>query len=185
MALYCAVMGVIHNNIANILTMSRLFLLPVIVGLFFLESSWGAFAVWLCLLLYILAALTDFFDGYVARKLNQVSGFGTFLDPISDKIFVSSLLILLVAFGRIEGVWVLLVILIFAREFLVSGLREFLGPKNITVPVVQMLSLGFLIIGGHAPYALELGLVLLALATIFTLVTGFSYMVVGLMHMRD
>ncbi len=187
-------MNILKNNIANILTIARILLLPLIVALFYAEESWGAPAAWLCLFIYIIAAITDFFDGYVARKLNQISAFGTFLDPISDKIFVSTLMILLVAFGRIEDSWIILVILIFAREFLVSGLREFLGPKNIKVPVtmlakwkttVQMLSLGFLILGPHAPYALDLGLVLLFLATILTLITGLSYMIVGIKHMKD
>ncbi len=186
-------MDIIKNNMANILTIARLLLLPVIIGLFYLENSWGGFAAWLCLIVYAIASATDFFDGYIARKLNQISDFGTFLDPISDKIFVSSLMILLVAFGRIEGLWIILVILIFAREFMVSGLREFLGPKGIKVPVsklakyktaTQMLSLGFLIIGGYSPYALELGLALFSLATILTLITGFTYMVIGFKHMK-
>ncbi|PCJ98640.1 MAG: CDP-diacylglycerol--glycerol-3-phosphate 3-phosphatidyltransferase [Zetaproteobacteria bacterium] len=187
-------MDIIKNNLANILTVARLFLLPVIIFLFYVEDTWGSIAAWLCLLVYAIAAATDFFDGYIARKYNQITDFGTFLDPISDKIFVSTLLILLVAFGQIQGLWIICVILIFAREFLVSGLREFLGPKNIQMPVtklakcktmVQMLSLGFLIIGQHAPYTLELGQVLLALATGLTLITGISYMFVGLKHIKD
>ncbi len=186
-------MNIIKNNLANILTIARLLLLPVIIWLFYLESTWGWIAAWLCALIYAIASATDFFDGYIARKLNQISDFGTFLDPISDKIFVSSLMILLVAFGRIEGLWIILVILIFAREFMVSGLREFLGPKGIKVPVsklakwktaTQMLSLGFLILGGYAPYSLELGLVLLSIATILTLITGFIYMIIGFKHMK-
>ncbi len=187
-------MNIIKNNIANILTISRLLLLPIIIALFYAENSWGGLAIWLCLLFYIIASITDYFDGYIARKLDQISAFGTFLDPISDKIFVSSLLILLTAFGKIDGLWLICVILIFAREFLISGLREFLGPKNIKVPVTQlakwktatqMLSLGFLIIGGYAPYAKELGLVLLLLATVLTLITGLSYMMAGFKHMKN
>ncbi len=138
--------------------------------------------------------MTDFFDGYIARKLNQISWFGTFLDPISDKIFVSTLLILLVAFNRIDGLWIILVILIFAREFLISGLREFLGAKDIKMPVsamakwktsTQMLSIGFLILGNHAPYALELGQILLAIACALTIITGIHYLMIGLKHMKD
>ena len=187
-------MDIIKNNLANILTVARLFMLPVIIALFFAEEAWGGIAIWLCVLVYAIAAATDFFDGYIARKYNQITDFGTFLDPISDKIFVSTLLILLVAFGKIEGLWIICVILIFAREFLVSGLREFLGPKDVQMPVtklakwktmVQMLSLGFLMIAGYAPYALELGQVLLALATGLTIITGISYMMVGLKHMKD
>jgi len=187
-------MDFIKNNIANIITIARLLLLPLIVALFYLEQNWGAWAAWLCFFTYIIAATSDFFDGYVARKLDQVSAFGTFLDPISDKIFVASMLLLLVGFDRIEGLWIIPVIVIFAREFLVSGLREFLGPKNIIVPVtklakwkttLQMLSTGFLIIGPYAPYALELGLVLLLLAMIVTVITGMSYMVTGFKHLKD
>lgn len=174
-------MDIIKNNLANILTLSRLLLLPLIIALFYVQSGWSA---WLCLILYAIAAATDYFDGYIARKYNQISAFGTFLDPIIDKIFVSSLLVLLVAFGQITGGWIVLVIIIFAREFLISGLREYLAPKNIQVPVsklakwktaVQMLATGFLIISGYAPYVQELGHLLLALATIITVITGFSY----------
>lgn len=184
----------IKNNLANLLTISRLILLPVIIILFFLEGYWGGIAAWLALLVYIGASITDFFDGYVARKLNQITPFGTFLDPISDKIFVSTILILLIAFDRIGGLWLFLPILIFAREFLISGLREFLGPKDIQVPVTflakwktatQMLSLGFLIIGPYAPYALEIGLIFLAVATLLTVITGFSYYVAAKIYLHD
>ncbi len=187
-------MKYIKNNIANILTISRLALLPFIVALFYMEASWGALAIWPILFIYIVSALTDYFDGYLARKLNQITAFGTFLDPISDKIYVSILLILLVAFDKIDGLWLICVLLIFAREFLISGLREYLGPKNIQVPVsnlakwktaTQMLCLGFLIIGGYAPYAKELGLVLLFFATVLTIVTGLSYMITGFHHLRN
>lgn len=188
-------MDYIKNNIANILTVSRLLLLPIIMVLFFAESTWGGLAVWLCFIVYLIGSITDFFDGYLARKLNQISWFGTFLDPISDKVYVSTLLILLVSFGRIEGIWILLVIIIFAREFLISGLREFLGPKDVKMPVstlakwktaTQMLSLGFLIIGNaYAPYTTELGLFMLSIATILTVITGTQYMIAGFSHMRN
>lgn len=187
-------MTYIKNNLANILTIGRVALLPLVVALFYLEASLGALAIWLCLFVYILIAISDFFDGYIARKYDQITWFGTFLDPISDKIVVSTLLVLLVAFGKVTGLGIILVILIFAREFLISGLREFLGPKNVKMPVtnlakwkttVQMLSLGFLIINGYAPYAGELGQFLLLLATILTLWTGASYMVASLKHLKD
>lgn len=187
-------MTYIKNNLANILTIGRIALLPLIVWLFYLEESLGGLAIWLCLFVYILIAISDYFDGYIARKYDQITWFGTFLDPISDKIVVSTLLVLLVAFGKITGYGIILVLLIFAREFLISGLREFLGPKNVKMPVtnlakwkttVQMLSLGFLIIDGYAPYAGELGLFLLLLATILTLWTGLSYVATSFKHMKD
>ncbi len=188
-------MNFIINNLANILTVARLLLLPLLIALFFMEESWGGIAVWGCLFVYIICSITDFLDGYIARKLNQISDFGTFLDPISDKIFVATIMILLVAFNRITDIWIILVIIIFAREFLISGLREFLGPKNIKMPVsmlakwktaFQMLSLGFLILGNdYAPYTSELGLALLSLATLLTVITGMSYITVGIAHLRE
>ncbi len=187
-------MDLIKNNLANILTVGRIALLPVVVWLFYLESSLGDLAMWVCLFVYILIALSDFFDGYIARKYGQITWFGTFLDPIADKVVVSTLLVLLVAFDKVTDTGIIFVILIFAREFLISGLREFLGPKNIKMPVtnlakwktsVQMLSLGFLIIADKAPYAGELGLLLLAFAAFLTVWTGASYMASSIKHMKD
>lgn len=180
-------------NLPNILTMMRILLLPLIIVCFYVESDFGAQATWICFGLYALGAFTDFLDGWVARKLNQISAFGTFLDPISDKIFVGSLLVLLVAFGRLEGLWLLPVLAIFFREFLISGLREFLGPHNVKMPVtnlakwkttVQMLSLGALIIAPVLPYALEIGQWSLLLAAALTLITGWGYMKTGMDFIR-
>lgn len=187
-------MDFVRNNLANLLTIARILLLPVIIWLFYVEQSWGAPAAWLCFLLYILCSITDFFDGYVARKLNQITAIGTFLDPVSDKIFVASMLLLLTGFDRIQGIWIIPVIIIFAREFLISGLREYLGPKNIKVPVsflakwkttVQMLAIGFLIIAPYAPYALEIGLITLSIAAILTVITALQYLWVVIRHMKN
>ena len=180
-------------TLPNILTMGRLFLLPFIVALFFLETDFGPLATWAIFGLYVVASLTDFLDGWAARKFNQVSRFGTFLDPIADKIYVGSLLILLVAFGRLEGLWLIAVLLIFFREFMISGLREFLGPQDVQMPVtnlakwktsLQMLSLGFLILGPALPYMLEIGQWSLLAAAILTLITGWGYMKTGMDFIR-
>jgi cardiolipin synthase (CMP-forming) len=177
-------------NLANILTLSRLALLPFIAILFFFPYEWAA---WLCLLLYGLAALTDFLDGYVARKYNQVTSLGTFLDPVIDKIFIAVLFLLLAGTGRIYGAWIFLPVLILSREFLVSGLREFLGPQNIQLPVsnlakwktaLQMISIALLIIGPVVLYMLELGRILLAVATVLTVYTGYEYLRTALPHIR-
>ena len=181
-------------TLPNILTMMRMLLLPLVICCFYLEADIGPVATWACFGVYVIASITDFFDGWVARKLNQISAFGTFLDPISDKIFVATLLILLVAFGRLEGLWILPVILIFFREFLISGLREFLGPHDVKMPVtnlakwkttVQMLSLGFLILGPAVPYTLAVGQWSLLLAAILTLITGWGYMKAGMKVIRE
>lgn len=180
-------------TLPNILTMARIALLPFILAGFFLEEHFGPTASWFCFALYVIAAITDFLDGWLARKLNQISPFGTFLDPISDKIFVASLLIMLVGFDRLEGLWLVPVILILLREFLVSGLREFLGPHNIKLPVTklakwkttaQMLSLGLLILGPALSFALPLGQWSLLIAAILTLITGWGYLKASLEVMK-
>lgn len=174
-------------TIPNILTLSRIALLPVLIALIYMEQSWAA------LILYIFCAISDFLDGYLARKLNSVSAFGTFLDPISDKIFVALLLVALVDTGALSGLWVIPVLLILSREFLVSGLREFLGPKDVKVPVTklakwktttQMLSLGFLIIAPALPAALLIGQILILLAALITAQTGALYLKAGWIHLK-
>lgn len=174
-------------NLPNILTLSRLALLPVLIALLYVGAVWAA------LILYIFAAITDFLDGYLARKMNAVSAFGTFLDPISDKIFVALLLIALVDTGSLSGIWVIPVLIIMTREFAISGLREFLGPKDVQVPVtklakwkttIQMVSLGFLIIAPAIPFALEIGRILILIAAAITAHTGWLYFKAGLPYMR-
>ncbi len=179
-------------QLPNILTVSRIVLLPVLIGLFFIP---GAGAAWLALWIYIFCAVTDFLDGWIARKYGSTSGFGTFLDPISDKIMVVSLLMALACFDRLNEGWVIPAIIILSREFLISGLREYLGPKNIKVPVTklakwktgfQMTSLGFLIMGNYGdpvvPHTLLIGQLLLTIAAAITLITGWNYVKVGFKH---
>lgn len=179
-------------NWPNILSFSRLALLIPIIYLT-LHPGNTAY-LWIALALYIIAALTDFLDGWLARKLNQVSAFGIFLDPISDKIFVAALLVALVANGALAGLWLTPVIVILSREFWVSGLREYLGPKNVSLPVSrlakwktasQMLALGFLIIGPALPQALMAGQLLLTLAALLTLKTGLDYTRAALKAMQE
>ena len=178
-------------NLANILTLARLVLLPFIVVLFFIPAKWAAFA---CLTLYAIGAITDFLDGWVARKYNQITEFGTFIDPISDKIFVVVITLMLVAAGHVQGIWVIPLLIILIREFLVSGMREFLGPKNIKLPVTklakwkttaQILALGFLM-GAPGfpgfPFAHEIGLTLLWISAILTIHTGSAYVKGAIRH---
>ena len=178
------------NNIANILSLARLALLPFIIVLFFLPFEWAA---WACLALYTVGALTDFVDGWAARKFNQVTEFGKFIDPISDKIFVVTILMMLIAVDRITGVFVLAVIIILTREFLVAGLREFLGPKDVKLPVIklakwktaiQMVATGLLIIGPFNAHADLLGLAGLCIAAAITAYTGWIYLKTALRHIQ-
>lgn len=189
----CYCLGMLQH-LPNILTISRIVLLPVLIGLFFIE---GACAAWMALWVYIFCAVTDFFDGWIARKYNITSGIGTFLDPISDKIMVAALLLALATFDRLDGYWMIPAIIILSREFLIAGLREYLGPQNIKMPVsrlakwktgLQMTALGFLVIGDYGdvlvPDTLFIGQVLLSLAALLTLITGWNYLKIGLKHIK-
>jgi cardiolipin synthase (CMP-forming) len=175
-------------NLPNILTLFRLALLPFMIALFFMPWEWAA---WTCLALYVMGAASDGLDGWIARRFGKITAFGTMLDPVSDKIFVATIMLMLVASGRIEGVWVLLVVAIIIREFAVSGLREFMGPRGIQVPVtnlakwktaVQMAALGLLIVAPYIPGGPLSGLAALTAATALTLFTGWGYLKAGLDH---
>ncbi len=182
-------------TLPNILTLSRIAILPVIIGLFYISAPW---APWLALALYIIAAVTDFLDGYLARSMNKVSAFGKFLDPISDKIFVACIILVLAAFDRLEGWWLIAGLVIFVREFLISGLREFLGPKDVQVPVtslakwktaIQMTALGFLIVGDAGniilPHTLLIGQILISMAAMLTAYTGWHYLKHSFHHLEE
>ncbi len=180
-------------TIPNIMTMARIAIIPVMFICFLVENTGAESAIWLCFALYVIASITDFIDGWWARKYNQITAFGTFLDPISDKIFVGCLLIMLVGFGRLDGLAMIPALIIMVREFLVSGLREFLGPHDIQLPVTklakwktatQMISLGFLIITPITPYTAEIGLSLLSIAAALTVITGWGYLRAGLDVMK-
>ena len=145
------------------------------------------------------AAITDFFDGYLARAWEQQSALGRMLDPIADKLLVSAVLMILVADGTIKSwsIWAAIVIL--CREILVSGLREFLAELKVSVPVskvakwkttMQMIALGFLIAGPPAgevvlPGTVRIGLGLLWISAILTLYTGWDYMKAGIKHVVE
>lgn len=184
------------TQLPNILTMSRIAAIPVVVCLMlFVDPPLGN---WLAFSVYTYAAVTDFFDGYLARAWEQQSALGRFLDPIADKLLIAALLLTLVAVDRFENVHILPAAVILCREILVSGLREFLAGVRVSVPVttlakwkttVQILALGFLIVGPAGPdfgpfSTTEIGIYGLWLAALFTLITGFDYLVAGLRHIH-
>ena len=184
------------NNLPNVLTVSRIFAMGLVVGLLFVDPPLGS---WLALAAYVYACLTDFFDGYFARVLEQQSAVGRFLDPIADKLLVSAVLLMLVANDQIAGISLLPAIVILSREILVSGLREFLAQLQVSVPVsqlskwkttLQMVALGFLIVGPAGPRfgpmdSTDIGIFGLWAAAALTLVTGYDYFRAGLHHMRE
>ncbi|MCW5692062.1 MAG: CDP-diacylglycerol--glycerol-3-phosphate 3-phosphatidyltransferase [Pseudolabrys sp.] len=187
-------------SLPNILTYARIAAVPVVVGLLFWQSLMGGglWLRWVALAVFIIAAVTDFFDGYLARAWGQQSSLGRMLDPIADKLLVASCLLMLAAGTTIRGWALLAAIIILCREVLVSGLREYLAELRVGVPVttlakwktfVQMFAIGFLIAGEAGekvlPITIEVGITLLWLAAILTLYTGWDYLRAGLRHMIE
>ncbi len=187
-------------NIPNLLTYGRILTVPLIVLCFFLEGDLKSsdFARWLALSIFVVASLTDFLDGYLARIWKQTSNIGRVLDPIADKLLVASILLLLAADGTIAGWTIWAAIIILCREILVSGLREFLAGLKVSVPVthlakwkttIQLVSIGFLLAGPAGdkilPYTTALGIALLWLAAMLTLYTGYDYFRAGLKHVIE
>jgi cardiolipin synthase len=183
-------------NLPNILTFGRVVIVPAVVACLFWPDEYALR--WTALGLFIVAAVTDFFDGYLARAWGQQSALGRMLDPIADKLLVSAVLLILVADGTIKSWSLSAAIVILCREILVSGLREFLAELKVSVPVskvakwkttMQMIALGFLIAGRAGelilPGTTRIGLFLLWISAILTLYTGWDYMKAGIKHVVE
>jgi cardiolipin synthase len=178
------------TNLPNLLTLSRIAVIPLLVGAFYLPLPW---AEWISCGLFAAACATDWLDGHLARKWQQHSAFGRFLDPIADKLLVSIALMMLVAFDRLRMPNLFPALVILSREILVSGLREFLAGLRVGVPVsrlakwktgIQMGAIGFLLIDDAGPMPLaSVGQALLWIAALLTLVTGYDYLRAGLRYM--
>ncbi len=181
-------------TLANLLTLSRIGAIPILVVLLYIPGvTWA----WTACIVFTIIGLTDWLDGWVARRWGEHTDFGRFLDPIADKLLVATVILVLSAEQqqRIAGVWVIAALIILAREILVSGLREFLAGLKVGVPVsrlakwktaIQMVALGFLIVGDNGPFPIRLiGELGLGAAAILTLITGWDYLRAGLGHMTD
>lgn len=180
------------NGLPNILTVSRILAIPAICAAFFLPGAWSA---WIPLALFAAAGITDWFDGYLARKWGQMSDLGRFLDPVADKLLVAAVILMLIAFERIDRITCLAAVVIMCREITVTGLREFLAELRVKVPVsrlakwkttVQLIALAILIVGDYGPAEIPvrlLGEIGLWLAAILTIYTGWDYFQTGLRHM--
>ena len=200
-------------TLPNILTLSRIFAVPLLGFLLWWPEWQLGYAIGFAL--YCVIAITDFFDGYLARAQGTVSKLGIFLDPIADKIMVAAVILILTAQGYLRGpyvgdVHVIAGLVILIREITVSGLREFLGGIQVSVPVTklakwkttfQLVALGALILGGavHGPpcqsvghacaglaenWVHVVGLASLWAAAVLTCITGWDYLRVGLKHME-
>ena len=182
------------TSLPNLLTLSRILAIPVVVATFYLA---GDPARWFCCVIFSAAGVTDWLDGHVARRWEQQSELGRFLDPIADKLLVSATLFMLTAMGRLSAHAVLPALVILCREILVSGLREYLAGLRVGMPVsrlakwktaIQMVAIGVLIVGDagwHVLPVVAIGETLLWIAAILTLVTGYDYLRAGLPHIAQ
>jgi CDP-diacylglycerol--glycerol-3-phosphate 3-phosphatidyltransferase len=172
-------------NIPNLLTWARIVLIPVVVGVFYVglpahEANFIATAA------FLVAAITDWFDGWLARKLGQTSAFGAFLDPVADKLMVAAALVVLVKLNRADAA---LAIIIIGREIAISALREWMASigerKSIAVSFIgklkttaQMTAIPLLLYQDPiGPLNVHLaGILLLWIAAVLTLWSMFYYL---------
>jgi len=172
-------------NLPNILSLLRIALIPVLIGLYFLPYQ--SAATW-ATLVFVIASVTDWLDGYLARKWNQTSAFGAFIDPVADKLIVVVALVLII-YKTPEPYLLIPVVIIIAREIIISALREWmaaLGERNaVKVSYIgklkttfQMLAIGCLIF--YKPLfgipVFEVGIALLYVAAWLTLSSMYNYM---------
>ncbi|THB74346.1 MAG: CDP-diacylglycerol--glycerol-3-phosphate 3-phosphatidyltransferase [Gammaproteobacteria bacterium] len=178
-----------HWNIPNILTTTRIVLIPfLMISFLALPAPWSN---WISFAIFWIAAVTDWLDGYLARKLNQASAFGAFLDPVADKLMVAVALICILI-QTPTAYFAIPVAIIIGREITISALREWmaeLGKRNKVAvsilgkvkTVVQMLSIMFLLFNYQfffltKEHVYSIGIALLYIAAILTILSMFSYL---------
>ena len=169
-------------NTPNKLTVARMILVPFLVV--FLLTGWGGEANrWICLAIFVAASVTDWFDGHLARKYNLITNFGKFMDPLADKLLVCSAMICLIEKRQLAA-WI--VIIIIAREFIISGFRLVAADNGIVIAasywgkfktVFQMLMVIVLILNVQMPFFQILGKILTYAALILTVVSLIDYIV--------
>jgi cardiolipin synthase len=166
-----------------------------VVASFYIPGNAGR---WTAMVIFVLAAVTDFFDGYLARAWQQQSALGRMLDPIADKLLVAVSIHVLAEDGMFNGWSWWAAVIILMREVFVSGLREFLAELRVSVPVsklakwkttLQLVAIAALLIapaiqGARHGFLINLGLAFFWAAAIVTLYTGYDYFRAGLKHLR-
>ena len=184
------------TDLPNILTLSRIAAIPLLVALVAVNSPMADLA---SCAAFSAAAITDYFDGKLARSRRQQSDLGRMLDPIADKLLVGAALMMLVSQNRLSRVGIYPAIVIMLREILVSGLREYLAGIRVGLPVTslakwktgfQMGALGTLLAGNSTAVFLHIGFLpvsiigetMLWIAAALTLITGWDYLTAGLQH---
>lgn len=177
----------------NILTISRIFFIPMIMICFYLQLS---LSMYIAFALFVLACITDFLDGYIARQYKSTSNFGKCFDPVADKLLVSTIIIMICGFGYVSGINMIAATIILFREIFVSGMREYLIEIKVPLPVTrlakiktatQMVALSVIILGiAETSYmTLDIGIILLWVAAVLTIITGYQYFKKGISKILD
>ena len=171
--------------VPNWMTILRIAVAPVIAVLIWLDDVKTGYMP--ALTLFVLASISDFIDGWMARRLGVVSKLGAMLDPIADKVLIGTCLVSLAHVTEDGWCFMLPAIIIMTREFLISGLREFMAGRSVNMPVsvlakwkttLQLVAIGFLVgapVFPSLPMANPIGLALLWAAAFVTAQTGFAY----------
>lgn len=178
-------------NLPNKLTILRVLLIPVFVVFLLGAEMIGPWSVYAALAVFVIASLTDLLDGKIARKYNLVTNFGKFMDPLADKLLVTSALICFVSMGRMPA-WVVLIII--SREFIISGFRLVASDAGVVIAAsywgkikttVQMITIIFMLpnFGGSTVYIIEQ--VLIYLSLILTVVSLVDYIVKNIGVLKD
>ena len=176
-------------NLPNLVTVLRILLIPLIVGVFYVPDTWLSYEAKniTATAVFIVAAISDWLDGYLARKLNQMSAFGAFLDPVADKLVVVGALIVLLKLGRVDMVVALIII---GRELAISALREWMATlgqgKSVAVAfigklktVLQMVAIPMLLFDDHLFGIIDcyvLGTLMIYVAAVLTVVSMLYYL---------
>jgi len=180
-------------NLPNLLTISRIAVIPLIFISVYFPWAWYAY---FAAILFIVASITDYLDGYFARLYNQTSAFGRLLDPIADKLLVGSALVVILAKSDTMvslKITYIPIFVILCREILVSGLREFLREVNVGMPVTrlakwktgfQMTALSMMLLRGFWCWG-QIGEFLLWIAGILTFITGYQYFQKSLDYVKE
>lgn len=185
-------------TIPNLITLSRIILIPLIIGVYYLPDHWISYGSKnvAATAMFIFAGVSDWLDGYLARKLNQTSAFGAFLDPVADKLIVAAALVILLKEGRVDAVVALIII---GRELAISALREWMATvgqaKSVAVAYIGKLKTGFQLVAipmllyddmlffGHLNCAV-LGTILINVAAVLTVISMLYYLRKALPHAR-
>jgi cardiolipin synthase len=181
-------------NLPNVLTYGRIAAAPLVGATYYIPGNWGP---WIAFTIFVVASVTDYVDGYLARAWQQQSALGRMLDPIADKLLVSVAILVLAVDGMFDGTSFWAAVIILMREIFVSGLREFLAELRVSVPVtrlakwkttMQLIAVAALLIapalqGARQGFIVNIGLAFFWATAIVTLYTGYDYFRAGLKHL--